>query len=113
MPDKIGGVAIFIKHCLNIVRIDPIPCFQQLECINIEVLFLSLHYQFIRIYNPPSLANDINHALVYVHFLTVTATLKRQFLWLVILINWSVPVNIGSKCSSLFLTCILQNGLGC
>ena len=38
-PDKFGGVAIFVKHCLKIVPIDPIPCFQQLECIIIEVLF--------------------------------------------------------------------------
>ena len=38
-PDKFHGVAIFVKHCLKIVRIDPIPCFQQLECIIIEVLF--------------------------------------------------------------------------
>ena len=26
-------------------------------------------------------------------------------------IDWSVPVNTGSMCSSLFLTSILQNGL--
>ena len=48
----------------------------------------------------------------YVHFLTVTATLKRLFLLISItLISTGVPVNTGSVCSSLFLTCILQNGL--
>ena len=47
----------------------------------------------------------------YVHFLTVTATLKCLFLWLVIYIDWSVSVNTGSVCSSIFLTFILQNGL--
>ena len=26
-------------------------------------------------------------------------------------IDWSVPVNNGSICSSLFLTCVLENGL--
>ena len=50
----------------------------------------------------------------YVHFLTVTATLKCLFLWLVILIILILTVvtcNTGKMCSSLFLTCILQNGL--
>ena len=105
-------MAIFVKHCLKIVRIDPIPCFQQLECIGIEVLFLSLQYSFICIYNPPSLANDINHTSCLCSFPVI---LKRRFLWFVISIilisTGVVPINTGSVCSSLFLTCILQNGL--
>ena len=68
-PDTCDGVAIFVKHCLKIVRIDPIPCFQQLECIITEVLFPSLHYRFISIYNPLSLAHDINHTLCLCSFL--------------------------------------------
>ena len=114
-PDKFHGVAIFVKHCLKIVRIDPIPYFQQLECIIIEVLFPSLHYRFICIYNLPSLAHDINHTLSLCSFLDSYCDTKSPVFVVIEFnypyIDWSVPINTGSMCSSLFLTCILQNGL--
>ena len=53
----------------------------------------------------------IRHA--YVHFLTITATLRCLLYgdFNYPNIDWSEPVNTGSMCSSLFLTSILQNGL--
>ena len=113
--DKFGGVAIFVKHGLKTVCIDLTSCFQQHECIIVDVLFPSQQYRFICTYNPPSLANDIAHTSCLCSFLDYYCNSKLP---VVVVgdfnypnIDWSVPVNTGSICSSLFLTSILQNGL--
>ena len=114
-PDKFGGVAILVKHGLKTVCIDLTSCFQQLECITFDVLFPSQQYRFICIYNPPSLANDIAPTSCLCSFLDNYCNSKMPVVMVGDFnypnIDWSVPVNTGSMCSSLFLTSILQSWL--
>lgn len=112
--DGYGGVAIFVKTSLKIVNVDLDPVFLSLECIVLDLLIKG--YPCIRcicIYNPPSLANNVDHTDCICSFLD---TYAKGCVFCVgdfnyPHINWKIPISHGSIAQNKFLTCTLQNGL--
>ena len=113
-PDKFGGMTIFVKHCLTNCTYWSHSIFSTAWMYHYWSAISSLHYRFICIYNPPSLAHDINHTLCLCSFLDSYCNTKTPVIVVgdfnYPYIDWYAPVNTCSMCSSLFLTCILQNG---